>query len=76
MGEKLSNLSSIRTGRIARTVPNRNRRHKDRNEKFESHLKHGAEERSPSVNEETSDPAPDAPSSAPPSRGQVMDFTA
>ena len=76
MDERLSSLSAIRTDRIVRTVPNRDRQHKGQQREFESHLKPDAEEQAPPVNEETSETAPGTPSSASPHRGQVMDFTA
>ena len=76
MGENLSKLSEIRTDRIARTVPKGNRRRKEQNGKFESHLKRNGGEKSPPAEEDSSENAPDTPPSAPPSRGRIIDFTA
>ena len=76
MGENLSELSKIRTDRIARTAPKGNRRRKGHDGKFESHLKKNAGNKPPPANEDTSERAPDSPSAAPPPRGRLMDFTA
>jgi len=76
MGENLSKLSGIRTDRITRTTPKGNRRRKEQNGKFESHLKKNAGDKPLPANEDTSERAPDSPSSAPPPRGRIMDFTA
>ena len=76
MGEKLSDLSAIRTDRIALTVPDRNRRQRQRKEKFESHLNRDAETEAPPAKDETSESQADTPPPTSSPRGRVMDFTA